>query len=49
MLAYVLPSQIMLMLTIAPNNAQTKKTLEGENRSATDKSAKMNVPRIKPN
>jgi hypothetical protein len=42
-------SKIIQVLQSAPNKAQTKKTLDGENRSAIAKSAKRNVPAIKPN
>ncbi len=40
---------IIPKLNSAPNTAQTKKTLEGENLSATVKSANIKVPEINPN
>ena len=42
-------SIVMPRLNKAPNKAQVKNTLEGENRSAIVKSAKTKVPEINPN
>ena len=45
----LLESLIIKTLQIAPSNALTKKTLEGEYRSAMVKIANTKVPEIKPN
>ncbi len=45
----VLLPKVIQKLAILPMNAQTKKTLEGEKRSAIVKMANNSVPIIKPN
>ena len=49
MLANPLPSHIIPILNRDPSKAQHKNTLEGENRSAIVKMAKISVPVINPN